>query len=194
MDAEACDLAGWMAAYGRMTGETLNAVENLRALASSNREFKDAETRLTNEQQQWHQRVIADCEARTAGVMVAAAKQSRFLQCETDRMLTRAASLGHYVAELEIVKAAPGTKPPIAPTFSCPYTEDQLASATPADACMIKVAAKRCSNEGDSCVVRCLAAGGAKFIGGGCYHVCRRYGLRGTPWEAPAEASACRGK
>ena len=35
-DAAACDLAGWMSAYGRMTGEMLNVVERLRALTSSN--------------------------------------------------------------------------------------------------------------------------------------------------------------
>lgn len=193
-DAAACDLAVWMAAYGRMTAESLNAVESLRALASSNPQFEGAEARLTDEQRKWHERVIANCEASSAGLMVAALKVSRFMKCETSRMLDRTAALKRYVAELEIAKAAPGTKPPIAPIFRCPYTDNQLALATPTDACVIKAAAKRCGNEGDVCLVGCLATGGAKQIGGGCYHVCSRYGLRGTPWEAPAEATACRGK
>lgn len=89
-DAAACDLAGWMSAYGRMTGELLNVMERPRA-----------------------------------------------------------------------------------------------------DACMIKAAATRCDNADDMCRVRCLVTGGAKFIGGGCYHLRARHGLRGTPWEAPAEATSC---
>lgn len=190
-DAAACDLAGWMAAYGRMTGEMLNVVERLRALASSNPQFDEAETRFTDSQQEWHVRVIADCDARSAGLMVAAMKQSRFITCETDRMIGRTAAIARYVAQLKSAQAAPGTKPPIAPTYSCPYTDAELATVTPTDACMIKAAAKRCDNSGDTCLVRCLATGGAKFIGGGCYHVCARHGLRGTPWEAPAEAASC---
>lgn len=190
-DGEACDLAGWMAAYGPMTGELLNVIESLRALASSNPQFKDSEIRFTESQQAWHVRVIAGCDARSAGLMVASSKQSRFIQCETSRMVERTAAIVRYVAELETIKSAPGTKPPIAPTFSCPYTDAELATTTPRDACMIKAAANRCSNGGDACLVRCLATGGAKNIGGGCYHVCARHGLRGTPWEAPADAANC---
>ena len=190
-DAAACDFAGWMSAYGRMTGEMLNVIERLRALASSNLQLKAAETRFTDSQQEWHVRVIADCDARSAGLMVAAMKQSRFLICETDRMIGRTAAIARYVAQLKSVQAAPGTKPPIAPSYSCPYTDAELATVAPTDACMIKAAAKRCDNSGDTCLVRCLATGGAKFIGGGCYHVCARHGLRGTPWDAPTEAASC---
>lgn len=193
-DGEACDLAGWMAAYGPMTGELLNVIESLRALASSNPQFKDAETRFTESQQAWHVRVIADCDARSAGLMVATSKQSRFILCQTSRMVERTAAIARYVAELETIKSAPGTKPPIAPTFSCPYTGVELAAAAPRDACMMKAAAARCSNDSDVCLVRCLATGSAKFIGGGCYHVCARHGLRGTPWIAPVEAVACSAK
>lgn len=190
-DAAACDLAGWMAAYGRMTGEILNVVERLRGLASSNPQFNDSETWFNDAQQAWHVRVIADCDARSAGLMVAAMKQSRFITCETGRMDLRTAAIARYVAELDTVQAAPGTKPPVAPTFQCPYTEAELATVTPKDACMARTAAKRCDNPGDTCLVRCLATGGAKSIGGGCYHVCARYGLRGESWQAPADAAAC---
>ncbi len=190
-DAAECDLAAWMAAYGPMIGESLNAIETLRALASSNPDFEGAEASLAIEQQAWHERVIAGCEVSSAGLMLAAFKESRFLKCQAARMLDRTAALKRYVAELKRMQAAPGTKPPIAPTFRCPYTDAELASAMPMDACMMKASAKRCSNEGDVCLVRCLATGGAKTIGGGCYHVCRRYGLRGTPWDRPVEAAAC---
>ena len=193
-DAAACDLAGWMAAYGPMTGQMLDAIESLRALASSNPQFYDAQTRLADSQQQWHVRVIADCDARSSGLMVAATKQSRFITCETERMTERTTALARYVAELKVAQAAAGTNPPIAPSYSCPYTDAELAIVTQADACMIKAAARRCENDGDVCLVRCLATGGAKSIGGGCYHVCARYGLRGTPWLAPAEAVACAAK
>ena len=193
-DAAACDLAGWMAAYGRMTGETLNVVERLRALASSNPQFNEAEIRFTDAQQAWHVRVIADCDARSAGLMAAAMKQSRFIICETERMDVRTAAIARYVAKLEMVQAAPDTKPPVAPTYKCPYTEAELIAATPNDACMARAAARRCDNPGDACLVRCLATGSAKFIGGGCYHVCGRYGLRGESWQAPTDAAACASK
>lgn len=45
-DAEACDVAGRMSGYGRMTGQLLDAIEILRALASRNPQFGRAYLQL----------------------------------------------------------------------------------------------------------------------------------------------------
>lgn len=104
-------------------------------------QFDNAETKLTDSQQMWRERVIADCEAGSAGLMVAAAKQSRFMACDTTRTSDRAEALGRYVAALKAVQAAPGTKPPIAPTFSCPYTAAD--TCAPAMACAARLGKHR---------------------------------------------------
>jgi len=49
---------------------------------------------------------------------------------------------------------------------------------TPYDECVIDLYKKRCSKgQGDDCIVRCIANGGAKEIGWGCWHFCNPYGM-----------------
>ena len=178
-----------MAASGALNRAILDVTEGLRSLASSNPEFERAEADLMGAEQEWFQRVLKSCDAEDAW-RPSGHTEARALECMTRRTSDRTAAVIRYVADLERIKALPSTRPPIAPVYDCSISAAQLALVSAQDSCVIKAIAPRC-NEGDACHVRCLAAGGARDIGGGCYHVCRRYGLRGTPWQPPPEAVAC---
>ena len=184
-------LDDYMAAFGQMNQEELNVVEHLRALASSNPQYGHSEALWQEAQDHWRQFIIKDCDFRTAATPGEPAHETNFFMCETAHIKTRMEQMHNYATELQKIRNSPGISPPIAPVYNCKVTALELASASPHDACMIRAVADRC-NEGDSCLVRCLATGGAPFIGGGCYHLCRRYGLRGTPWSAPESAAECR--
>lgn len=187
--SESCVLTEYMASYDSLNQAILDVTEGLRSLASSNPEFERAETNFMAAEQEWFQRVLKSCDAEDAW-RPAGRTEARALQCVTRRTTDRTAAVIRYVADLERIKTLPSTRPPIAPVYDCSVSAAQLALVSAQDTCVIKAIAPRC-NEGDACHVRCLADGAAKDIGGGCYHVCARYGLRGTPWEAPPEAAAC---
>ena len=190
-DVQKRALENYEAAFGQMNQEELNVVEHLRALASSNPQYGRSEALLLEAQNHWKQYSIKDCAFRTAADSAEPAHEISVLTCETNHARMRTEQMHNYAAKLQKIRNSPGISPPIAPIYNCKVTSLELASISSLDACMIRAVADRC-NEGDSCLVRCLAAGGAPFVGGGCYHLCRRYGLRGTPWSAPASATECR--
>lgn len=190
-DARECAIAMESAAYSEMDEGYLTAVDELRALATSNPAFEHSEKVLTEAQQFWRQYTIKNCDVFTAHVPVVAEKVTRFATCMAAHDVDRTAELRRFVAELEIVKASLGTKPPIPVTYNCSFTEGEIATTNARDACVVKALAKRC-NGVDSCHVRCLVSGGAKNIGGGCYHVCR--GVNRLRWTMTPEAAACLSK
>lgn len=187
--SESCVLTDYMAAYGALDQTILDVTEDLRPLASSNPEFAQAEATFMATQQEWFQRVLRTCGEEDfkhatgpAGVLA--------LECMTRRTAERKAAVVRYVAELRRIKTLPSTKPPIAPVYDCSISDAQRALVSAQDRCFIKAIAPRC-NRGDACHVRCLAIGGGKGIGGGCYHLCARSGPRGAPWQSLPEASVC---
>lgn len=190
-DARSCANAGYMVAYGQMSEALSLAVDELSALASSNAPYEHSVAILMEAQQFWSQYITKDCDVRFAADPIGVNHEIKFMACLTTHTFDRAKQLNRYVAELRIVQAFPHTKPPIPVSYNCAFTQAQLASATPQDACMIQVLAKRC-NAKDSCLVGCLAAGSGDHIGGGCAHICRGGGTR-PPWTEPdpPEAAAC---
>ncbi|MEO6103005.1 MAG: hypothetical protein ABIP44_05125 [Pseudoxanthomonas sp.] len=187
--SESCVLREYMAAYGALSEAILDVTEDLQLLASSNPEFKQPEATFLATEQEWFQRVLKSCgdeDARQASGPTGGPA----LQCMTRRTSERTAAVARYAAELERIRTLPSTKPPIAPVYDCSVSEAQLATISSQDQCVIKAIAPRC-NQGDACHVRCLAVGGGKNIGGGCYHLCARSGPRGVPWVPTPEAAAC---
>ncbi len=187
--SESCVLREYMAAYGALNAAILDVTEDLRPLASSNPEFEQAEAMFSATQQQWFQRVLKTC-GEEGATSAAGLTEAPALQCMTRRTSERTTAVVRYVAELERIKTLPSTNPPIAPVYDCSVSEAQLATISAQDKCVIKAIAPRC-NQADACHVRCLAVGGGKDIGGGCYHLCARSGPRGVPWAPTPEAAAC---
>jgi len=65
---------------------------------------------------------------------------------------------------------------------------------TPYDECVIELYKKRCNKgQGDDCIVRCLAKGGGKNIGGGCWHICFAY-QEDSPHKSPPGMKNCKEK
>ena len=190
-DPGSCATARYMVAFRQMDEALSLAVDALNALASSNAPYEHSVAILMEAQQFWKQYALKDCDVHFAADPIVASHNIKWTECLTTHTYDRAKEVNRYVAVLRVVQASPGTKPPIPVTYTCSFTPAQLASASPQDACMIQVLAKRC-NAKDSCLVDCLANGGAKGIGGGCYHICSGRFER-PPWTEPdpPEAAAC---
>jgi antitoxin component YwqK of YwqJK toxin-antitoxin module len=81
----------------------------------------------------------------------------------------------------------------VSDTNSCDIPIAPFARLTPYEECVIDLYKKRC-NEGDLCIVNCLANGRAKFkggfvIAGGCWHVC--FASSDLPSERPQGMENC---
>jgi uncharacterized protein YecT (DUF1311 family) len=189
LTSESCVVKAYMAAYGELGEAVADVSDDLRSLASSNPESAQDEATFMAAQQAWFQRMLKWCgdeDARRPG----GPDGAYALECMTPKTTDRAAEVKRYLAELEGIKTLPSTKPPIAPVYDCSITDAQLGSLSGPEQCFVKAIAPRC-NVGDSCHVRCLAAGAAQNVGGGCYHVCARSGPKGAAWQQPPEAAAC---
>lgn len=177
-------------AQSQLAAAELDVIESLRALASSNPQFAKTEQVWTEARNFWTQYTIKDCDFRVQADPVDDARAAKFMRCLTAHQLVRAEHMRAYAAELQQTRRSRGIKAPIPESFDCSFTEAELKDAKPEDACIVRTIAKRC-NGSDACLIRCIATNSAKEIGGGCYHVCARYGLRAESWVAPKEASAC---
>lgn len=193
-DSGSCANARYMVAFRQMDEALGLAVDTLSALASSNAPYEHSVATLMEAQQFWKQYALKDCDVHFAADPIVASHNIRWTECLTAHTYDRAKELNRYVAVLRVVQAAPGTKPAIPVTYTCSFTPAQLASASPQDACMIQVLAKRC-NAKDSCLVGCLAAGGGTSTGFGCSHICSGRSER-PQWTEPdpPEAAACLSK
>jgi hypothetical protein len=84
-------------------------------------------------------------------------------------------------SERKAAESAPvsGSRPAVeslapAPKPACAAMAQPRVALTPYERCALRAYAARCA-PADSCVIRCLASGNARNIGGGCWHVCYAY-------------------
>ncbi len=60
---------------------------------------------------------------------------------------------------------------------------------TPYERCALRAYQER-NDRGDDCMIRCLARGAGRNIGGGCWHIC--YAYTGRPMILPPGLDRCR--
>lgn len=71
---------------------------------------------------------------------------------------------------------------------SCQAIARPTVRLTRYERCALRAFARRCHPD-DGCMIKCLATGDARTIGGGCWHVC--YAYTGVPMVPPPGTDAC---
>jgi hypothetical protein len=74
---------------------------------------------------------------------------------------------------------------------TCDVEPSATVALVPAEQCWIDMLAAECSPAND-CLVKCLASGEARTIGGGCWHVCFTDASDYARWREPTGGFRCR--
>ncbi len=174
-NAQACDGEAFEAEAkdeGPMNEILQEVGDELDAIAKINSNFADSKKILMESQDFWQQYRIKDCDAHGSAYLKTNHHAALFANCMGNHALERTIELRGYLASLAPYSPTPQQRIALEEKFVCDISGIEQGSATPADRCFMRAAAKRC-NQSDACMIQCLKGGGAKNIAGGCYHVCR---------------------